>query len=113
MAKYHCPCCGLFHAEGEGEVTRLREMLNAAMSSSPDWTVREAIKNLRAENERLKKHHNEMMLLATQARAIRDERIAELERQLVSATNKIEQLVKLYDEYYAKTQRQAAEKEKG
>ncbi len=24
MPSYHCPCCGGFHAEGDGEIARLR-----------------------------------------------------------------------------------------
>lgn len=43
------------------------------------------IARLRAENERLSTHHQEIVALAEQARNIRDDRIAELERELAEA----------------------------
>lgn len=47
VANYHCPCCMGFHAEGEGEITRLREELeNWKACNLYPATYREALERI-------------------------------------------------------------------
>ncbi|HEY4760460.1 MAG TPA: hypothetical protein VIH42_07765 [Thermoguttaceae bacterium] len=108
MSSYHCPCCGLFHTEGKGEIARLRAEV-AGFQSIRDLLVKSLVKAtgrikedvdlaaMAAELERERDEAEENFRIASAEWSHAQQLVMNLERRLAEAQAEIAKLKTMND----------------